>query len=171
MVRLSRISKGEFKLRIGRLFGNEEYFPSRIEIARESIIYESGEPGTTIYFIRKGRVELLLPGMTGPDFPLSSRSEGEIFGESCLSGQLMRLENAFALEDTILEEMPASNFLAGLRENGLLEDFVGYLSECLGIECQIIESLALRGGSHHCADASSSRGPFLSGLFPEQEPA
>jgi len=171
MARLSRSSTRDFKLRMGRLFGEEQYCSCRLEIAKDSIIYESGEPGATIYFIRKGRVELLLPGTAGPDFPLSSRSEGDTFGEPCLSGRLTRLENAVALEDTILEEMPASTFLAGLREDGLLEYFVRYLTTCLGEECQIIESLALRGSGFRCADASPSPKPVLFQLFPKEEPA
>lgn len=144
---------------MARLFDHEADGCCRLEIAKDSRIYESGEPGATIYFIRKGRVELLLPGTTGPDFPLSVRSEGNIVGESCLSGRPTRLENAVALEDTILEEMPASTFLTGLRNDDLLEDFVRHLASFLVEERQIIDSLALRG-----SDAPRGSDPHSSGL-------
>jgi signal-transduction protein with cAMP-binding, CBS, and nucleotidyltransferase domain len=171
MVRPFRSSAREFEVRMGRLFETDQNCSCRLEIARDSGIYESGEPGATIYFIRKGRVELLLPGASGPDFPLSSRLEGEIFGETCLSGRLTRQENAVASEDSILQEIPASDFLTGLREHGLLEDLVRYLTTRLTEECQIIESFAMRGNECQRADASPSRGVVRSPLLRGEESA
>ena len=59
---------------------------------------------------------------------LAIHNAGDIFGKLCLSGLASRLETATAMEDTILKQIPSSQFLARLSRDSLFEGFVRYLA-------------------------------------------
>ena len=76
-----------------------------------------------VYFIESGQIKLLMLSPEGKECLLAIHSAGDIFGELCLSGSGARLETATAMEDTILKQIPASQILARLSRDSLLEGF------------------------------------------------
>jgi CRP/FNR family transcriptional regulator, cyclic AMP receptor protein len=72
---------------------------------------------------------------------LAIHSAGDIFGELCLSGLGARLETATAMEDTILKQIPCSQFFARLGRDSLFEGFVRYLAVRIADEQQVIANL------------------------------
>ena len=70
-----------------------------------------------------------------------SIAAGDIFGELCLSGLGARLETATAMEETILKQIPCSQFFARLGRDALFEGFVQYLAVRIADQQQVIANL------------------------------
>ena len=94
-----------------------------------------------VYFIESGQIKLLMLSSEGKECLLAIHSAGDIFGELCLSGSGARLETATAMEDTILKQIPASQFLARLSCDSLLEGFVRYLAVRIADQQQVIANM------------------------------
>jgi CRP-like cAMP-binding protein len=84
-------------------------------------------PDATLYFIECGQVRLLLPTGRGRNFLLATRETGDIFGESCLSGEGVRREAAVAAQESIIRRMPCRSFVSNARRESRLEDVIRYL--------------------------------------------
>jgi CRP/FNR family transcriptional regulator, cyclic AMP receptor protein len=59
----------------------------------------------------------------------------------CLSGLGARLETAIAMEDTVIKQIPCSNFFARLDRDALFEGFVRYLAVRIADQQQVIANL------------------------------
>ena len=81
-----------------------------VKIARHTNVYTCGDQDEMVYFIESGQIKLLMLSPEGKECLLAIHSAGDIFGEFCLSGSGARLETATAMEETILKQIPASQF-------------------------------------------------------------
>jgi CRP-like cAMP-binding protein len=113
-----------------------------VRIAKRGYVYTSGQRDAMIYLIESGQVKLLLPTPEGKECLLAIRTEGDIFGELCLTGQNARLETAVAMKETTLRQIPNRNFLACLRQESLLEGLVQYLALRISEQQEVIATLA-----------------------------
>jgi len=73
-----------------------------------------------VYFIESGQIKLLMLSPGGKECLLAIHVAGDIFGELCLSGLGARLETAIAMEETIIKQIPCSNFFARLGRDARL---------------------------------------------------
>jgi CRP/FNR family transcriptional regulator, cyclic AMP receptor protein len=112
-----------------------------LKIARHANVYTCGDEDKMVYFIVSGQIKLLMLSSEGKECLLAIHSAGDIFGELCLSGSGARLETATAMEDTILKQIPASQFLARLSRDSLLEGFVRYLAVRIADQQQVIANM------------------------------
>ena len=112
-----------------------------VKIARHDNVYTCGDQDQTVYFIESGQIKLLMLSPEGKECLLAIHSAGDIFGELCLSGLGARLETATAMKETILRQIPYSQFLARLSDNSLLEGFVRYLAVRIADQQQVIANL------------------------------
>jgi CRP-like cAMP-binding protein len=94
-----------------------------------------------IYFVESGQVKLLMLSSEGKECLLAIHSGGDIFGGLCLSGSGGRLETATAMKATTLRQIPASQFLARLSRDSLLEGFVRYLAVRIADQQQVITNM------------------------------
>jgi CRP/FNR family cyclic AMP-dependent transcriptional regulator len=101
---------------------------SVLRINKHDNAYSIGGDAETIYFIESGQVKLVVVSPEGRECMIAIHAEGDIFGELCLSGHVGRMETATAMEDTVLNKIPAARFLNRLAKDGLLEGFVRYLA-------------------------------------------
>jgi CRP-like cAMP-binding protein len=72
---------------------------------------------------------------------LAIHSAGDVFGELCLSGLGTRLETATAMKQTMLKQIPCSQFLGRLSRDSLYEGFVRYLAVRIADQQQVIANL------------------------------
>jgi CRP-like cAMP-binding protein len=79
-----------------------------------------------VYFIESGQIKLLMLSPGGKECLLAIHAAGDIFGELCLSGLGARLETAIAMEETVIKQIPCSDFFARLGRDALFEGFVQY---------------------------------------------
>jgi CRP-like cAMP-binding protein len=77
----------------------------------------------------------------GKECLLAIHSDGDIFGELCLSGSGARLETATAMKATSLRQIPAAQFFARLSRDSLLEGFVRYLAVRIADQQQVISNM------------------------------
>ena len=77
-------------------FAQTETAPAGQEIIR------MGEPGSTMYVIRAGRVNVVCEGPTGAPIILATLGPGEYFGELSIFDSETRSANVVAVEDTEL---------------------------------------------------------------------
>ncbi len=130
-----------FKQQLRESLQRETLNSRAVKIARHDNVYTCGDQDEMVYFIESGQIKLLLLSPEGKECLLAIHSAGDIFGELCLSGSGARLETATAMEDTILKQIPSSQFLARLSRDSLIEGFVRYLAVRVADQQQIIANL------------------------------
>jgi CRP-like cAMP-binding protein len=77
----------------------------------------------------------------GKECLLAIHTAGDIFGELCLAGLGERQETATAMTKTVLCLLPCAQFLARLRQEGLLEGLVRYLAVRIADQQAVIANL------------------------------
>ena len=94
-----------------------------------------------VYFIESGQIKLLMLSSEGRECLLAIYSDGDVFGELCLSGLGARLETATAMKTTMLKRVPCGQFFARLVRDSLAEGFVRYLAARVADQQQVIANL------------------------------
>ena len=112
-----------------------------VKIGRHANVYNSGDQDELVYFIETGQIKLLMLSSEGKECLLAIYSDGDIFGELCLSGLGGRLETATAMKATILKQIPCAQFFARLTRDSLSEGFVRYLAARIADQQQVIANL------------------------------
>jgi CRP/FNR family cyclic AMP-dependent transcriptional regulator len=131
-----------FKQQMRESLRQETLNSRAVTIAKHDHVYTCGDNDEMVYFIESGQIKLLmlLPG--GKECLLAIHVAGDIFGELCLSGLDARLETAIAMEETVIKQIPCSNFFARLGRDALFEGFVQYLAVRIADQQQVIANLA-----------------------------
>ena len=119
----------KFKQQMRESLQQETANSRAVKIAQHANVYMCSDQDETVYFIESGPIKLLMfiPSEGKPCL-LTLHSEGDIFGELCLSGSGARLETATAMKPTSLKQIPSSQFFARLARDSLFEGFVQYLA-------------------------------------------
>ena len=112
-----------------------------ITITKHSHVYTCGDQDEMVYFIVNGQIKLLMLSPEGRECLLAIHTDGDIFGELCLSGIGPRLETAIAMDETLVKRIPCSKFFARLGRDGLFEGFVQYLAVRIADQQQVIANL------------------------------
>ena len=131
----------EFKQQLRNSLQRETFDSHAIKVARHDNVYTSGDHDEMVYFIESGQIKLLMLSADGKECLLAIHSDGDIFGELCLSGLGARLETATAMKATILKQIPCSQFFARLSRDALFEGFVRYLAVRIADQQQVIANL------------------------------
>jgi CRP-like cAMP-binding protein len=130
-----------FKQQMRESLRQETINSRAVTIAKHDHVYTCGDNDELIYFIESGQIKLLMLSPGGKECLLAIHTAGDIFGELCLSGLGARLETAIALEETVIKQIPCSNFLERLGRDALFEGFVQYLAARIADQQQVIANL------------------------------
>jgi CRP-like cAMP-binding protein len=131
----------QFKQQLRDSLQRETLNSRAVKIARHAHVYTCGDQDEMVYFIESGQIKLLMLSSEGRECLLAIHSEGDIFGELCLSGLGARLETATAMKATTLKQIPCSKFFARLSRDSLFEGFVRYLAVRIADQQQVIANL------------------------------
>jgi CRP-like cAMP-binding protein len=112
-----------------------------VTIAKHDHVYTCGDNNEMVYLIESGQIKLLMLSPEGRERLLAVHTTGDIFGESCLSGLGQRLETATAMEETVIKQIPCSNFFERLSRDALFESFAQYLAAQIAAQRQVIANL------------------------------
>ena len=112
-----------------------------VTIAKHDNVYTCGDNDELVYFIENGQIKLLMLSPEGRECLLAIHSDGDIFGELCLSGLGARLETATAMKETVVKQVPCPKFFARLDRDKLFEGFVRYLAVRIADQQQVIANL------------------------------
>ena len=131
----------QFKQQLRDSLERETFQSRAIKVARHANVYTCGDQDEMIYFIESGQVKLLMLSPDGKECLLAIHSEGDIFGELCLTDFGARLETATAMKATTLKQIPRGQFFARLNRDSLFEGFVRYLAVRVADQQQVIANL------------------------------
>ena len=131
----------EFKQQLRDSLQRETLNSRGVKIGRHANVYTCGDQDEMVYFIESGQIKLLMLSSKGRECILAIHSAGDIFGELCLSGLGARLETATAMTQTMLKQIPCSQFLQRLSRDSLFEGFVRYLAVRIADQQQVIANL------------------------------
>mgnify|MGYP001337931488 FL=1 len=131
----------QFKKQLRESLMRETLHSRTVRIARHANIYTCGDQDEMVYFIESGQIKLLMLSSEGRECILAIHSEGDIFGELCLSGLGARLETATAMKQTSLKQIPSIQFFARLNRDSLFEGFARYLAVRIADQQQVIANL------------------------------
>jgi CRP/FNR family transcriptional regulator, cyclic AMP receptor protein len=131
----------EFKQQLRDSLLRETMNSRAVKIARHTNVYTCGDQNEMVYFIESGQIKLLMLSSEGKECLLAIHSAGDVFGELCLSGLGTRLETATAMKQTMLKQIPSSQFLGRLSHDSLFEGFVRYLAVRIADQQQVIANL------------------------------
>jgi CRP/FNR family cyclic AMP-dependent transcriptional regulator len=131
----------KFKQQLQDSLRRETLNSRAVKIARHTNIYSSGDKDENVYFIEHGQIKLLILSSRGKECILAIHTTGDIFGELCLSGLGARVETATAMKQSMIKQVPSSQFFARLSRDSLLEGFVRYLTVRIADQQQVIANL------------------------------
>ncbi|HYX28331.1 MAG TPA: Crp/Fnr family transcriptional regulator [Pyrinomonadaceae bacterium] len=123
-----------------------------VRFARQSPIFVSGDAARNVYFIESGQVKLLMPSPDGKEGLLAIHTEGDTFGELCISGAGRRDETAITMTDTVVRELPSEAFVDHLKCHSLLEGFVHYLANRVAEQQRVIANLITVDSEHRLGE-------------------
>lgn len=131
----------EFKQQLRNSLQSETLNSHAVKVGRHANVYTCGDQDGMVYFIQTGQIKLLMLSSEGKECILAIHTDGDIFGELCLSGLGQRLDTAIAMKSTVLRKIPSAQFLARLGRDSLFEGFVRYLAVRIADQQQIIANL------------------------------
>ncbi|MEW5799780.1 MAG: DUF1003 domain-containing protein [Bacteroidota bacterium] len=108
------------------------------------VLFRKGEPGSAMYVIEEGEIEIILP-VDPPvnEVQLSVLKEGEFFGELSLFADTPRTATARALADTRLVEMQRGDFITFVMERPSVGiSMLSEMAKRLQLTNELISSLA-----------------------------
>jgi len=95
---------------------------------KKQTIFAQGDPSDAVFYIQKGKTKLTVVSKTGKEATIGILSEGNFFGEGCLTGQALRLCSATALTECSVMRIDKKSMMEVLhREHSFSDMFVAYL--------------------------------------------
>jgi CRP/FNR family transcriptional regulator, cyclic AMP receptor protein len=96
--------------------------------AKRKTIFAQGDSSDAVFYVQKGKVKLTVVSKTGKEATIGILSEGDFFGEGCLTGQLLRLSSATAMTDCSVMRIARKSMMEVLhREHSFSDMFVTFL--------------------------------------------
>jgi CRP/FNR family transcriptional regulator, cyclic AMP receptor protein len=97
-------------------------------LSKKQTIFVQGDTSDAVYYIQKGKIKLTVVAMSGKEATIGILSEGDFFGEGCLTGQPLRLCSATAISDCSVMRIAKKSMMEVLhREHAFSDMFVSYL--------------------------------------------
>lgn len=88
-----------------------------VEIRKGEVLYFPEDPSNTLYFLKRGRIQISMVSEQGKELILAMIGPGEIFGELCLADEGLRNSIARPLEDSLLCVSSREAFEEFLKDN------------------------------------------------------
>ena len=114
-----------------------------VEYGADRRIFDQGQPASSIYYVRKGKVRLSVVSHHGKEAIVATLSAGEFLGEGCLAGQPLRMSTATTTTDCNLFRIEKSLMLRMIHEkHEISELFVTHLlSRNIRYEADLVDQL------------------------------
>lgn len=85
-----------------------------VHLAAQQILFQTGEPGGTLYVVESGKVEIYIKDNAGQKILLKTASAGDFFGEVSLFDGRPRTATAVAVSESRLLALSREDLLAAL---------------------------------------------------------
>ena len=95
---------------------------------KKQAIFVQGDLSDAVFYIQKGKVKLTVVSKTGKEATIGILNERDFFGESCLTGQALRMFSATAMTDCSVMRIDKKAMMEVLHGQHTFSDmFVAYL--------------------------------------------
>ncbi len=91
-----------------------------VEIKKGEVLYFPQDPSNSLYFLKRGKIQISLVSENGKELILAIFGPGEIFGELCLADEEHRDSIARAIEDCLLCVTSRETFVEFLKSHAEL---------------------------------------------------
>jgi CRP/FNR family transcriptional regulator, cyclic AMP receptor protein len=99
-----------------------------VAVPQKKTIFVQGDPSDSVFYIQEGKIKLTIVSQTGKEATIGILSEGDFFGEGCLTGQPLRLCSATAMTVCSVMRIEKKSMMEVLhREHAFSDVFVTYL--------------------------------------------
>lgn len=106
-------------------------------------IFDQGAPASSIFYIVKGKVKLVVLSSHGKEAVPAILKEGDFFGEGCLAGQRVRVASAIAMSECSIMSLEKTE-VAGFLQEGppFSQAFIAHLlSRNIKVEEDLVDQL------------------------------
>ena len=83
---------------------------------RDAVVFQQASPADAVFYIRKGRIKLVVASQQGKEAVVAVLGPNEFFGEGCLIGQPLRLATARAMVDSEIMRVGKAEMIRILHE-------------------------------------------------------
>jgi CRP/FNR family cyclic AMP-dependent transcriptional regulator len=110
---------------------------------KDDVIFSQGDSADAVFYIRKGKVKLVVTSKQEKQAVVAILGEGEFFGEGCLNGQSLRLATACTMTESEVMRVQKREMLRTLHaEPVFAEMFMAHLLTRNGrIEEDLVDQL------------------------------
>jgi CRP/FNR family transcriptional regulator, cyclic AMP receptor protein len=114
-----------------------------IEYGMNRNIFRQGQLADSLFYLRRGKVKLMVTSRQGKEAIVAILGAGEFFGEGCLAGQTSRMATAVTLTECTLDKLEKSLMVRLLHEqHDVSELFVHHLlSRNIRYEADLVDQL------------------------------
>jgi CRP-like cAMP-binding protein len=84
--------------------------------ARDAVIFQQASPADAVFYIRKGRIKIVVASQQGKEAVVAMLGAGEFFGEGCLIGQPLRLATARTMVDSEIMRVGKAEMIRVLHD-------------------------------------------------------
>ena len=114
-----------------------------VSYARGALIFNQGEPSTSVMYIQTGGVKLTVISNSGKEAVVALLRVGDFFGEGCLAGQPLRMVTATALTASTILTIDKRKMLQMLHSQPALSDrFISHmLTRNIRVEEDLVDLL------------------------------
>ncbi|RPJ54310.1 MAG: Crp/Fnr family transcriptional regulator [Acidobacteria bacterium] len=120
-------------------------FPGKtvIEYGANRNIFWEGDPADSVFFLGQGTVKISVTSKQGKEAIIAVLGGGDLFGEGCLAGQLLRMATATAMTDCSLIRLDRRLMVRLLhQQHEISEMFVTHLlSRNIRYEADLVDQL------------------------------
>jgi CRP-like cAMP-binding protein len=95
-------------------------------------IFAQGEAAETVFYIQKGKVKVTVLSEHGKDAVVGILSQGQFFGEGCLTGAISRTATTRAMEECLLTSLTKAAMMSALNKEPSFPRFLCHIF-CRGI--------------------------------------
>jgi CRP-like cAMP-binding protein len=99
-----------------------------VEFDREQVVFAQGDAASTVFYLQKGRVKIVVISEQGKEAVVGILEPGQFFGEGCMNGHSLRIATATAMEGCLVTAITKAAMLAALHDEPKFSElFMAYL--------------------------------------------
>lgn len=84
---------------------------------RGQTLFSQGDPADAIFYLKEGKIKIIVVSEHGKGAVIAAPSRGEFFGEGCLNGQSQRISSAIAMTDCEIVRIEKATMIRALHED------------------------------------------------------
>jgi CRP/FNR family transcriptional regulator, cyclic AMP receptor protein len=106
---------------------------------KDEVIYSQAEPADAVFYIKKGKVKIVVASKEGKEAVIAILGKDEFFGEGCLNAQSQRLATAGAMTESAVLRVEKAEMIRVLHDEPTFAEL--FMSHLLTRNSRIEEDL------------------------------